>query len=648
MRFLLAVWVASLTAAFVSPAGAQDFITVASTTSTEQSGLFKHLLPEARKATGTEVRVVAVGTGQALDMGRRGDADVVFVHDRVAEEKFLSEGFGVKRYPVMYNDFVIVGPKSDPAGAKGGDVVAALKRIAAARAPFASRADKSGTHAAEMRYWKMAGIEPKGAWYRQTGSGMGPTLNTAAGMDAYALADRGTWLSFRNRADLVILVEGDKRLFNQYGVMLVNPARHPHVKRELGQRFIDWLVSPAGQEAIAAYRIDGQQLFFPDYSPGADGRRGRAVSDNGPMIHIDIRPLWRIRAGEEREFEFQLIEILAELDATAKLTAAAGRAGISYRHAWNLIEDWQRFFGASLVVKARGRGTSLTPLGKRLLLAGRRAQARLAPELANLASEFASALNASLSESLPTVVMHASHDFAIAGLHEMSRSRGIALELQYKGSFDALASLRRGECDVAGFHVPDGALGTLMRRRFAECLPPDGYRLISFATRVQGLIVRPGNPKAIGTVADLCRPDVRMVNRQRGSGTRALLEFMISSQSLDRSRMHGYDNEETTHAAVAALIAGHQADAGFGVQAAAAQYRLDFVPVCDERYYLACRAGDIESPAIASLMSMLRSPGFLGLIATLAGYRAADAGRVSASFEAAEGRAQPSGAPAVS
>jgi len=250
-------------------AGAQErFITVASTTSTEQSGLFKHLLPVFEKKTGIQVRVVALGTGQALDMGRRGDADVVFVHDKAAEEKFLAEGFGVKRYEVMYNDFVIVGPKDDPAGAKGNDVVAALKKIAAMEAPFASRGDKSGTDAAEKRYWKMAGIEPpKGGWYRETGSGMGPTLNTAAGMNAYALTDRGTWLSFRNRADLVILVEGDVKLFNQYGVMLVNPARHPQVKKEMGQKFIDWLISPAGQQAIAAYRIDGEQLFFPNYKP---------------------------------------------------------------------------------------------------------------------------------------------------------------------------------------------------------------------------------------------------------------------------------------------------------------------------------------------------------------------------------------------
>jgi tungstate transport system substrate-binding protein len=264
-RLLLAALAGAALALAPPQAAAQGFITVASTTSTEQSGLFKHLLPAFTRATGVEVRVVAVGTGQALDMGRRGDADVVFVHDKAAEERFVAEGFGVKREDVMYNDFVLVGPKADPAKARGKDIVAALERIAGSKSPFASRADKSGTHAAELRYWKLAGFDPpRGDWYKETGSGMGPTLNTAAGLDAYALTDRGTWLAFRNRAELEILVEGDTRLFNQYGVMLVNPARHPHVKRELGQRFIDWLVSPAGQKAIADYRIDGQQLFFPD------------------------------------------------------------------------------------------------------------------------------------------------------------------------------------------------------------------------------------------------------------------------------------------------------------------------------------------------------------------------------------------------
>jgi tungstate transport system substrate-binding protein len=250
-------------------AQAAPYIVVASTTSTEDSGLFKHLLPAFRAASGIDVRVVAQGTGQALATARRGDADVVLVHDRVAEQKFLDEGFGIDRRDVMYNDFVIIGPKSDPAGIGGSrDVLGALKKIAARGSPFVSRGDRSGTHAAELRYWSDATIDPqsgKGTWYRETGSGMGPTLNVASAMNAYAFSDRGTWLSFRNRGDLSILVEGDRRLFNQYGVMLVNPARHPHVKQEAGMRFIEWLTSPAGQAAIAAFTIERQQLFFPNH-----------------------------------------------------------------------------------------------------------------------------------------------------------------------------------------------------------------------------------------------------------------------------------------------------------------------------------------------------------------------------------------------
>ena len=246
----------------------ERFITVASTTSTEQSGLFGYLLPIFEKKTGIQVRVVALGTGQALDLARRGDADVVFVHAKAAEEKFLAEGHGVKRFPVMYNDFVLIGPKSDPAKIAGGkDIVEALKKIQAAQAPFVSRGDKSGTHMAELDLWKASGIDldkAKGAWYRDTGQGMGPALNTASSMNAYLLADRGTWLAFKNRGDLAILVEGDKRLYNQYGVMLVNPDKHPTVKKELGQAFIDWLVSPEGQKAIADYKIGGEQLFFPN------------------------------------------------------------------------------------------------------------------------------------------------------------------------------------------------------------------------------------------------------------------------------------------------------------------------------------------------------------------------------------------------
>ena len=246
----------------------ERFITVASTTSTEQSGLFGYLLPVFEKKTGIQVRVVALGTGQALDLARRGDADVVFVHAKAAEEKFLAEGEGVKRYPVMYNDFVLIGPKSDPAKIAGGkDILEALKKIQAAQAPFVSRGDRSGTHMAELKLWQEAGIDldkSKGPWYRDTGQGMGPALNTASSMNAYLLADRGTWLAFKNRGDLAILVEGDKRLFNQYGVMLVNPDKHPAVKKDLGQTFIDWLVSAEGQKAIAGYKIGGEQLFYPD------------------------------------------------------------------------------------------------------------------------------------------------------------------------------------------------------------------------------------------------------------------------------------------------------------------------------------------------------------------------------------------------
>jgi len=248
--------------------GQARFITVASTTSTEQSGLFGYLLPMYERQTDVQVHVVALGTGQALDVGRRGDADVVFVHARTAEEQFLAEGQGVKRYPVMYNDFILVGPASDPAHVGGGkDILAAFKTIVTAHAAFVSRGDRSGTNLAELAFWKAAGLDIdaiKGPWYRDTGQGMGPALNTAASMGAYLLTDRGTWLAFANRGDLKILVEGDARLRNQYGVMLVSPEKHPSVKKDLGQQFIDWLISPAGQAAIAAYKINGEQLFFPN------------------------------------------------------------------------------------------------------------------------------------------------------------------------------------------------------------------------------------------------------------------------------------------------------------------------------------------------------------------------------------------------
>ncbi|MFL5043468.1 MAG: extracellular solute-binding protein [Xanthobacteraceae bacterium] len=262
--------------ASVAAATARDqSIVVASTTSTQDSGLFNHILPIFKARTGITVKVIAQGTGQALDTGRRGDADVVFVHARPQEEKFVVEGFGVKRFPVMYNDFVLIGPKSDPAGIGGTkDIVAALKTIKAKGAPFISRGDRSGTHAAELALWKLAGIDAAGAdrgpWYKEIGQGMGAALNTAAAADAYVLSDRGTWISFKNRGDLAVAVAGDQRLFNQYGVILVNPTKHPHVKKDLGQAFIDWLTSPQGQGAIADYKIDGQQLFFPNATvPGA-------------------------------------------------------------------------------------------------------------------------------------------------------------------------------------------------------------------------------------------------------------------------------------------------------------------------------------------------------------------------------------------
>ena len=353
------------------------------------------------------------------------------------------------------------------------------------------------------------------------------------------------------------------------------------------------------------------------------------------MIRIDIRPVWRFRSGTEREFDFRLVALLAGIESEGKLTQAAESAAISYRHAWNLIAQWEEFFGAPLVAKEQGRGTSLTPLGRRLLWAGKRAQARLEPELANLASEFARSLNETLLEAPPTLVMHASHDYAVAMLRDNAATASAFIDLQYRGSFDALGALRRGECDVAGFHVPEGRLGTMMEQRYRESLPMAGYRLITFASRTQGFMVLPGNPLGVAAIGDLCRDGMRLANRQRGSGTRALLEFLISSAGLDRARIAGYDTEETTHGAVAALIAGRQADVGFGVQAAAVQYGLGFVPVCREQYYFACRTGDLDSPPVRSLLAMLRDPSFAEGIAALPGYASADPGRVLANFEPA-------------
>jgi tungstate transport system substrate-binding protein len=259
------LWVAVLAAS--GGVQAQSLV-MASTTSTEQSGLFSHLLPAFKKVSGLDVKVVALGTGQALDMGRRGDADVLFVHDQEAEEKMVADGFAIKRYPVMYNDFVLIGPAADPAKTKGRDIVEALKKLSVAGASFISRGDKSGTHAAELRYWKQAGLSAnKGGGYKECGCGMGPALNIASSSGAYVLADRATWLSFKNRADLTVLVEGDRQLFNQYGVMVVNPAKHPHVKTAEAQKFVDWVISPVGQGVIASYKIGGEQLFFPNAAP---------------------------------------------------------------------------------------------------------------------------------------------------------------------------------------------------------------------------------------------------------------------------------------------------------------------------------------------------------------------------------------------
>jgi tungstate transport system substrate-binding protein len=268
-RPLAGVLIALIATFFIAnKAWSQSTMVMASTTSTEQSGLFGHLLPEFKKATGIDIKVVALGTGQALDMARRGDADVVFVHDQVAEEKFVADGFSAKRLPVMYNDFVLIGPQADPAAAKGKDIAAALAKLAASNSAFVSRGDKSGTHAAELRFWNAAQLaDKKGGGYKECGCGMGQALNIAASTNAYVLADRGTWLNFKNRADLAVLVEGDTRLFNQYGVMAVNPAKHPHVKQAEAQKFVDWVVSSAGQATIASYKIGGEHVFFPNAKP---------------------------------------------------------------------------------------------------------------------------------------------------------------------------------------------------------------------------------------------------------------------------------------------------------------------------------------------------------------------------------------------
>lgn len=353
------------------------------------------------------------------------------------------------------------------------------------------------------------------------------------------------------------------------------------------------------------------------------------------MIHIDIRPVWRFRNGkEEREFDFMLLALLESLEKDGKLTLAAKQAGISYRHAWNLIERWAQFFGAPLVFVDRGRGTTLSPLGMRLLWAGKRVHGRLGPELDNLASEFSGALNEALETGTPTLRIHASHDFAVAGLRDLLVQAGCPVDLQYRGSFDALASLARGNCELAGFHIAEGSLGPVMNRRYAELLKSRDERLIELVSRTQGFIVPAGNPKGIRSVRDLEQTGVRFVNRQRGSGTRALLEFLIAEAAIERNRIAGYENEEITHAAVAALVAGGLADAGFGVEAAAARFRLDFVPVAVERYFLACSKQALESPPVRKLIELLGSKAFRALVESLPGYALREPGRVATAAEA--------------
>jgi molybdate transport repressor ModE-like protein len=352
------------------------------------------------------------------------------------------------------------------------------------------------------------------------------------------------------------------------------------------------------------------------------------------MVRIDIRPVWRFRSKEEREFDFMVLNLLEGLEQTGKLTTAAKRAGVSYRHAWNLIEKWAGILGAPLVAMERGRGTRLSPLGAKLLWAGKRVQARLTPELDSLASEFAAALNESLDQGAPALRLHASHDFAVAALRDLVHHGGISLDLQYRGSFDALGSLVRGDCELAGFHIVDGAFGGRMAARYAEWLKPRAHRLIWIATRSQGLIVAHGNPKEIHSVADLTRSGVRLINRQKGSGTRALLEYFLTEAGIDRTLLSGYQNEEFTHAAVAAMIAGGQADTGFGIEAAAAQFRLGFVPLASERYFFACRHDHLNRPEVEALLALLRGAKFRAVIDSLAGYDAPHAGRVSSVAEA--------------
>lgn len=346
------------------------------------------------------------------------------------------------------------------------------------------------------------------------------------------------------------------------------------------------------------------------------------------MIAVDLRAVWRVKVGGvERELDEMLIAVLGGLERTGKLGGATFDAKISYRHAYNLVKRWGEFLGAPLVVMYRGKGTRLTPLGERLLWAGRRVQSRLAPELEGLAGDFTRRLNDALGTRPGMLAIHASHDFAVSLLRDrLGASQSI--ELQNRGSFDALAALLRGECAIAGFHVADGPLGRLMARRYAEGLAGRDVLLLALADRTQGLIVARGNPKKVKAIADLARPGVRFINRQRGSGTRALLEFLFTAANLDRDSIHGYDQEEITHTAVAALVAGRQADAGFGLEAAAARFHLGFVPVATERYYLAFTSASVESGNVRALLDAAREPAFREAVSLLPGYRPCTAGEL--------------------
>src|SRR5262245_9512778 len=363
-----------------------------------------------------------------------------------------------------------------------------------------------------------------------------------------------------------------------------------------------------------------------------DAKSGQSAAQRDQAaIDISITPVWTIRHHGERQFDRLLLTLLQGIQETGRLTDAAQRAGISYRHSWNVIEQWRGFFRRPLVAMARGRGTRLTPLGRKLLWAGQRVHAQLGPQLENLSAELARALN----EGTPPLRAHASHDFAVARLRELLAAAGsTTLDLQYRGSVDALASLRRGGCGLAGFHLADGPLGAEIMKTYAKWMNPDRQRLIWFVSRVQGLMIAPGNPKAVAGIADLVRPGLRFVNRQRGSGTRALLERLLAHTGVDRTRVAGFEDEEFTHAAVAALVAGGVADGGFGGAAAAAQFQLGFVPVTTERYFLICRQDVLDHPALREVLALIRSHTFRDVVAALPGYSAIRSGEISTIPEA--------------